>query len=250
MTEKELFDITQKICEFERYKSITPIGRKRQIFEADNGDTIIIAISKSCNQKNRGNFHEIIHDDAIWERIYKNPNGAYYFIYFNGSDVQYYRTDLKPLINNRSKDNPTREKRRYLCRIMIEDTFNGGEYIRVMGGNKFTTLFLLSRVFVDDVDADNRTYYTYLMTDENNGSTKIGFSSNPQYRERTLQSEKPSIVLKKQIPFHTESEARNLESKLHQRYKNKGYGLRGEWFNLPYKEIVELLNEFDWRKPA
>lgn len=36
---------------------------------------------------------------------------------------------------------------------------------------------------------------TYLMKDENTGYVKIGVSINPQLRERTLQSQKPTISL-------------------------------------------------------
>jgi hypothetical protein len=85
------------------------------------------------------------------------------------------------------------------------------------------------------------------MTDENNGATKIGIANNPKYREGTLQSEKPSIVLRKQLKLDSRSDALAKEKELHRKYEK--YHLRGEWFNLPDKLLVELLNEYDWRRP-
>jgi hypothetical protein len=40
-----------------------------------------------------------------------------------------------------------------------------------------------------------RKGYVYLMIDKNTGYHKIGFSKNPKHREKTLQSEKPTIEL-------------------------------------------------------
>jgi len=64
---------------------------------------------------------------------------------------------------------------------------------------------------------------TYLMKDENTGLYKIGKSIKPKYRERTLQSEKPSIKMVWNI-------AKDIESYLHDLYKE--VRVRGEWFSL------------------
>ena len=64
---------------------------------------------------------------------------------------------------------------------------------------------------------------TYLMKDNHNNLYKIGFSKNPKKRERTLQSEKPSIKIVKLWDY-------NIERKLHEKYDE--FRVRGEWFNL------------------
>lgn len=81
--------------------------------------------------------------------------------------------------------------------------------------------------------------YVYLMVDTANGYHKIGISNKPEYREGTLQSEKPSIELlcAKQFPSRTIAKA--IESALHKTYGDKH--LRGEWFQLEAKDIIELM---------
>ena len=77
------------------------------------------------------------------------------------------------------------------------------------------------------------------MVDTANGYHKIGISNKPEYREGTLQSEKPTIELlcAKQFPSRTIAKA--IESALHKTYEEKR--LRGEWFQLEAKDIIELM---------
>jgi len=72
--------------------------------------------------------------------------------------------------------------------------------------------------------------YVYLMVDTVNNFHKIGISNKPEYREKTLQSEKPSIelIIAKEYPIRKLAEA--FEKALHNTYAKKR--LRGEWFNL------------------
>lgn len=85
----------------------------------------------------------------------------------------------------------------------------------------------------------NSTCYVYLMKDEINGYHKIGISNKPEYRERTLQSEKPTVVLvcAKEYPSRTIAEA--IESALHKAFGEKR--IRGEWFNLCVKDVSEII---------
>lgn len=80
--------------------------------------------------------------------------------------------------------------------------------------------------------------YVYLMIDTTNGYHKIGISNHPEYREHTLQSEKPTIELlgAKQYPNRAIAEA--IEAALHKVYAEKR--IRGEWFNLSYPDIADL----------
>lgn len=103
----------------------------------------------------------------------------------------------------------------------------------------------LSELDVDDKVGQNkndkpskRIRYSYLMIDENTGLYKIGKSYKPTYRERTLQSEKPTVSL-----VHKWPESIASESSLHSKYSDKR--VRGEWFSLTQqdvKEILELVN--------
>lgn len=79
----------------------------------------------------------------------------------------------------------------------------------------------------------------YLMHDLANDYYKIGISNNPGYRERTLQSEKPTIelVIAKEFPVRRIAEA--FEAALHKTYEAKR--LRGEWFRLDSKDVENLI---------
>ncbi|WP_163518170.1 GIY-YIG nuclease family protein [Gelidibacter japonicus] len=80
--------------------------------------------------------------------------------------------------------------------------------------------------------------HLYLMKDLANGYYKIGISNNPTYREKTLQSEKPTIELIKSKLFSNRKVAVAFESSLHKTYENKR--LRGEWFELSERDIKEI----------
>jgi hypothetical protein len=69
---------------------------------------------------------------------------------------------------------------------------------------------------------------TYLMKDFFRGFHKIGKSINPQVRERTLQSEVPTIEL-----VHVIDE--DIEKHLHEKFSAKR--IRGEWFNLSNNDL-------------
>lgn len=67
--------------------------------------------------------------------------------------------------------------------------------------------------------------FTYLMEDLRNGSIKIGKSRNPERREKTLQSEVPTVELRFAIPA-----SHDMEASLHEEYSS--FRRRGEWFEL------------------
>jgi hypothetical protein len=85
--------------------------------------------------------------------------------------------------------------------------------------------------------------FIYIMKDEINGFCKIGRSVNPELRERTLQSEKPSIkLIYKCKSFVSE------ENILHKKY-NK-YRFRGEWFRLTNEQIEEIKSYLESKYPV
>ena len=81
--------------------------------------------------------------------------------------------------------------------------------------------------------------YVYLMHDEANGFYKIGISNHPEYREHTLQSEKPTITLLKAKEYPTRAIAEAFEAALHKTYESKR--LRGEWFKLEATDVDVLI---------
>ncbi|MBR4714634.1 MAG: GIY-YIG nuclease family protein [Bacteroidales bacterium] len=86
----------------------------------------------------------------------------------------------------------------------------------------------------------NTECYVYLMLDKNTGYHKIGISNKPVFREKTLQSEKPTITMLacKKYPHRKIAEA--IESALHTTYSSQR--IRGEWFNLKEEDISNIIN--------
>jgi hypothetical protein len=81
--------------------------------------------------------------------------------------------------------------------------------------------------------------YVYLMEDKANNFFKIGISNKPDFREKTLQSEKPSIEMVCFKKYPTRRMAESFEKALHRSFKDKH--IRGEWFNLSVDEINEIV---------
>jgi hypothetical protein len=69
------------------------------------------------------------------------------------------------------------------------------------------------------------------MKDKFTGYYKIGRSVKPKYRERTLQSEKPTI----ELVFSTAETKKINEKLLHAKYKDQQ--VRGEWFDLSPAQV-------------
>ena len=80
--------------------------------------------------------------------------------------------------------------------------------------------------------------YVYLMHDSKNGYHKIGISKVPKYREKTLQSEKPTIdmICAKEFPSRKIAEA--IEQALHKVYAEDR--IRGEWFDLSETDVAMI----------
>lgn len=81
--------------------------------------------------------------------------------------------------------------------------------------------------------------FVYLMHDTANGYYKIGISNKPQYREKTLQSEKPTIELITAKKFPVRKIAESIEKSLHSVYAEKR--LRGEWFELNEIDVENVI---------
>ena len=119
------------------------------------------------------------------------------------------------------------------------------EYIKALGE---CGVQIDSDVYDEENQRDNQketaslkdsSCFVYLMKDETNGYHKIGISNKPEYRERTLQSEKPTIVLLCAKEFPTRIIAEAIEAALHKAFEDKR--LRGEWFNLGEKDVLDII---------
>lgn len=76
---------------------------------------------------------------------------------------------------------------------------------------------------------------TYLMLDSNTNLYKIGKSKDPKFREKTLQSEKPTISLFAVCE-------KDIESELHNKFSDKR--IRGEWFDLNKDDVKWIMDYF------
>lgn len=91
---------------------------------------------------------------------------------------------------------------------------------------------------VESVELNNSECYVYLMNDLRNNTYKIGISNDPEYRERTLQSEQPKIKLIAAKKYINRKIAGAIEKALHNLYSHKRK--RGEWFYLDKEDVFEI----------
>ena len=90
----------------------------------------------------------------------------------------------------------------------------------------------------NDIPVIDNSCYVYLMLDKSNNYYKIGESKTPEYRERTLQSEKPCIELLCAKKYTNKTLAHTVEKALHRAFANKR--IRGEWFNLSELDVLAI----------
>lgn len=81
--------------------------------------------------------------------------------------------------------------------------------------------------------------FVYLMIDTTNNFHKIGISNKPEYREKTLQADKPTIELIVSKRFPNRKIAESIEKSLHLTFKEKR--IRGEWFELDNNEVDDVI---------
>jgi hypothetical protein len=85
----------------------------------------------------------------------------------------------------------------------------------------------------------NNNQKTYIMHDKSTDLYKIGKSVNIDFREKTLAGQIPKI----ETILYFDND---IESILHQKYKEKRQ--RGEWFNLSADDILELIEQFNFKQ--
>lgn len=163
-----------------------------------------------------------------------------------------YQDDIDALLNNRIMSCRITHSNEELLPMDLE--FRND----VLGDYAQEALHYCLRVYLDEVHKLIPTYqfpirnvkktqkgfgfnwcYVYLMKDISNGYYKIGISNTPEYRERTLQSEKPTIEMLACKKFPTRKIAEAIESALHTAYSQQR--LRGEWFNLSDADVAAII---------
>jgi hypothetical protein len=95
-----------------------------------------------------------------------------------------------------------------------------------------------TRMIENSIEESKEECYVYLMIDTTNNYHKIGISNSPYYREKTLQSEKPTIELIISKKYPSRQIASSIEKALHETFKTKN--TRGEWFELSETDIIEI----------
>jgi hypothetical protein len=96
---------------------------------------------------------------------------------------------------------------------------------------------VLKDINANELAFDERPTKMYLMIDKNTGYYKIGRSVDPRARERTLQSEKPTIEL-----LNVYDTKIKHERILHGMFKEKR--IRGEWFDLSGSDVQSINTYF------
>jgi len=115
-----------------------------------------------------------------------------------------------------------------------------GEYLELVSREieEYSPLFERDNQIEKLEDSKVEICFVYLMVDRVNDIHKIGISNNPNWRERTLQSEKPTIELLVAKKFVNRKIASSFEKALHDAYASKR--IRGEWFQLDASDLSEI----------
>jgi hypothetical protein len=155
-------------------------------------------------------------------------HGVHLLVWCNEGDLFFSEYDLLALISEIDDDNE------------FNDSLSDLDALVPKENSSYFTLRCNVKMLRAAIKALERSYCksdkkTYLMRDNNTGLTKIGCSYNPSVREKTLQSEKPTITLFKVCDSLVEKE-------LHELYKHQR--VRGEWFFLTDKEIDCIVKKY------
>ena len=150
--------------------------------------------------------------------------------------------DYSKIVDNQWMINSNVFKKYPIVLLFISSFAKSTQIYRDNNNNEWYNWFTLS--FVNDYKVNGllnkqsskkSKYLTYLMLDSNTNLTKIGKSKNPEIREKTLQSEKPTIGLFAICDL-------DFENELHEKFKN--LRIRGEWFDLSDSDIKFTMKEY------
>ena len=180
------------------------------------------------------------------EKLYKVTNPELIKLYRSNNWDYYYRDRSRFYIDNyKSKDFYFRPKN---TEFSIKKQFEEFTHPYVKGeilDDKLKVIEESAKVAINSIEKldENfeKNFYNhetkvYVMIDKNTGFYKIGRSNKPMYREKTLQSEKPTI----ELIFHCDAR-KSDERELHRMFKSRR--VRGEWFDLTGSHL-QLIKEY------
>ena len=117
------------------------------------------------------------------------------------------------------------------------------EYIQLVKNEIENHIALNDRKVLKSDTLKSEKCHLYLMIDRTNNYHKIGISNSPEYREKTLQSEKPTIEMIANKEFPNRKIAHSFEQALHSSYDEKR--VRGEWFDLSQEEVDDIITSLN-----
>ena len=147
----------------------------------------------------------------------------------------YYLNKWKIIFNN--GENVSDSIKQESLKFAIKHFAN--EYSAILDNNVPNRIKLKEQIKTKDVNSKGEKCYLYLMIDTTNNYHKIGISNSPEYREKTLQSEKPTIEMIANKEFPNRKIAHSFEQALHSSYDEKR--VRGEWFDLSQEEVDDII---------
>ena len=233
-------------------KSSFQIGAfKIRVLLISGRPTLRVEYEKSGRPFNRGDRFELFFASGkvVSLVLKENPSKSFernveFYLPLTESDFVVFQNDL--LVKTRLYKPKNTDQR-----IVSENSNYCNQEISQILFNRYSNTFWdsicaagFSWEQVTDVDTVSTTFqqdpcYVYLMKDTANGYHKIGISNHPEYREGTLQSEKPTIELVCARQYPSRAIASAIESALHTAFAEKR--LRGEWFELGENEVNDII---------
>ena len=183
----------------------------------------------------KGKIYQITNPIAFaWE---KNENTFYYCnTYFSNQEKFYFKVTNSMFIPSRDFDLHHGIKMPTVKGIILNSDLDKPCFYH--SEQQIEIVYL--KEIDDDVLSDKPTI-VYVMIDKNTGYYKIGKSKNPQFREKTLQSQKPTIEM-----LFTHEGRCSDEKALHKMFKEKR--IRGEWFDLSGSDLTIIHSYFNNKK--
>lgn len=134
--------------------------------------------------------------------------------------------------------------------VMLQESPGIPSLMFLVGSLLYLGFSMKFSYFMSDSNAElynsvniNDSCHVYIMRNNRNGYSKIGISNKPEYREKTLQSEEPDVILLASKELPSRKLARAIEKALHETYSIRR--VRGEWFDLNEKEMSDIMSSLN-----
>lgn len=202
--------------------SNTKISDRKIIINYNNYNELVKemgGIPKSFGQNSIDKEHFIVSYGNMIRKLKKIPTTVDWLYYKGSPSVESFRKKFKI------------KKWNEMISIFRNYAINKQEW------NDIIHLIPEEKVNAQYKKTESEECYVYLMKDKSN-FYKIGISNEPEWRERTLQSQQPNIKLITAKKFVNRRIAANIEKALHESYSHKKK--RGEWFQLDDEDIYEI----------